>query len=83
MDPKDNKPSTPSRRAKKEESEYLEAVRYLPYPTVITFLYRIPFQDECRTAVETESLTDASISRYYRTTPSYRNLPYPSVFLHP
>ncbi|KAF8362367.1 hypothetical protein PRIPAC_89290 [Pristionchus pacificus] len=44
MDPKDNKPSTPSRRAKKGESEYLEA-------------------DECRTAVETESLTDASISR--------------------
>lgn len=77
MDPKDNKPSTPSRRAKKGESEYLEAVRYLPYHT--TAIYRIAFQDECRTAVETESLTDASISRYYRTHPSYRTLPYPSV----
>ncbi|GMS83130.1 hypothetical protein PENTCL1PPCAC_5305, partial [Pristionchus entomophagus] len=45
MDPKANKPSTPSsRNAKKDESDFLEA-------------------DECRTAVETESLTDARISR--------------------
>ncbi|GMT13728.1 hypothetical protein PFISCL1PPCAC_5025, partial [Pristionchus fissidentatus] len=43
MDPKDNKPATPSTPAKKE-SEFLEG-------------------DDCRTADETESLTDARVSR--------------------
>ncbi|GMR35319.1 hypothetical protein PMAYCL1PPCAC_05514, partial [Pristionchus mayeri] len=44
MDPKENKPSTPSRPRPKKEEEFLEP-------------------DDCRTAVETESLTDARISR--------------------